>query len=217
MLFVAGLVVALGGDDDNGTLATSDRDTTTSSKLDPVIVSTTTPETTTSTAKPARNTTTTVAVEAEDKEAHCASTAHADPEPAPEDWSTYWETKPNPNDPMALRICVDDITPAVGQLVTLTVTADDPDAHIGDGECDVFVTWDANRGSLCRDVVQPTNEPQPTPAEVHGHVEKTFTHTYSDSTDPIIDVSVWSGPADGKRYPYNSYANIELRLNVHAR
>jgi hypothetical protein len=119
---------------------------------------------------------------------------------------------------MSLTICVDDITPAVGQLVTLTVTADDPDAHIGDGECDVFVTWDANRGSSCRDTVQPTNEPQPTPAEEHGHVQRTFTHTYSsETTDPTVDVSVWSGPDDGKRYPYNSLANIELRLTVHAR
>ena len=92
--------------------------------------------------------------------------------------------------------------------------ADDPDAHIGEESCDVYVTWDSNSGSLCRDVVIPTSEPRPTPDEEHGHVEKTYTHTYGTVGEPLIDVSVWSGPGDGHRYPYNSYANIELKLTV---
>ena len=212
VLFAAGIVVALRSNDDGNALNASNNDATSTSRLDPVIVSTTTPSATSTTKK--AKTTTTVAV---DKEEHCASTAHADPDPPPDDWATYWKTKPNANDPIALTICVDDITPGVGQLVTLTVTADDPDAHIGDESCDVFVTWDDNQGSLCRDVVQPTNEPQNTPNEEHGHIVKTFTHTYPIAAEPTVDVSVWSGPGDGKRYPYNSYANIELRLSVQPR
>ena len=81
---------------------------------------------------------------------------------------------------MSLKICVDDITPAVGQLVTLIVMADDPDARIGDGACDVYVTWDSNHRQPLPRHRSPTNDPQPTPAEERGHVEKTFTHTYSD-------------------------------------
>ncbi len=58
---------------------------------------------------------------------------------------------------------VDDLTPKVGQVVTLNVLAEDPDAKIGTGDCDMYVTWDGNSGSLCRDTVAVPSEPKPRP------------------------------------------------------
>lgn len=114
-----------------------------------------------------------------------------------------------------LLVCIDDVTPAVGQTVNVSVVAGDKDATIGTGECDVKVDWEGNAGSLCRDTVVVTRGPQPTPPREPGRVQVTYQHTYSRTGDALIDVSVWSGPADGKRYPYNSYNSVELPITVH--
>ena len=213
-------MVALRNDDDARTVNASDLDatTTSTSTLDPVVVSTTTtPGLSTTTAVKGKTTTTVKAVTDDDPESYCATTAPAEPTPVQDDWATYWQTKPEPNSALHLTICIDDRTPAAGQLVTLTVTADDPDAEIGDGDCDIYVTWESNPGSLCRDTVIASDEPRPIAARKHGHVVKNFTHTYNSAGEPNVDVSAWSGPGDGHRYPYNSYANIELKVIVHGR
>jgi hypothetical protein len=144
----------------------------------------------------------------------CGTNPPDSPQPPPSDWANYWQTMPDTNQPMTVTVCVDDATPAVGQLVTLTVVADDPDAHIGTAECDIDVSWDGEAGNLCHDVFVPNTAPEPTPAKEHGHVEKTYTHTYEKAGDKVIDVEVWSGPSDGKRHPYHNTADARLAVTV---
>ena len=43
-------------------------------------------------------------------------------------WAEYYQTDPGDDQPVSMRLCVDDVTPRVGQVVTVTVAANDPDA-----------------------------------------------------------------------------------------
>jgi hypothetical protein len=224
-LLVAGLVVAFRAKDDKAVNASNNASTTTSVTADPGIyvptsappeAAATTTTTTTSKPKPAAAATTAATVD-DAAELHCVTTTASDPTPTPDDWATYWQTKPDPpqNKGLSLKICVDDLTPKVGQVLTLNVLADDPDAKIGTGDCDIYVTWDSNTGSKCRDTVAVPTEPKPTPKAEHGRVTKTYTHTYNASGDHTIDVSAWSGPDSPDRHPYASYNSIELQVRVH--
>ena len=229
VLLVLGVVVSFNRDDDPDLVNTSASTTTSPTRPQPIVVPTTeatvvtTPSTTSTTrrtSRPPRTTTTTIAPPEEFPESPsqlvCAQTTKADASPPPDDWPNYWQTKPKPNDGLDLVICVDDDTPKVGQTVKLYVLAQDKDAEIGSGPCDVFVTWDSNGGSDCRDtVVAPPAEPKPTPAEKPGKVTLTFIHEYADPGEWIIDVSAWSPPESPDASPYASYNSIELRVNAH--
>lgn len=222
-----GVVVAFNKGDDPDLIDASGSTTTTTTTAEPIVVPTTAAvappaSTTTSTTirRPVRTTTTTIAPPEEfpetEAELVCAQTTKGTASPPPDDWPSYWTTKPKPNDGLDLVICVDDQTPKVGATVKLYVLAQDPDAEVGNGSCDVFVTWDSNSGSQCRDgVVAPPAEPKPTPAEKPGKVTMTFIHEYATPGEWIIDVSAWSTPENGDRNPYASYNSIELRLDVH--
>jgi len=183
-------------------------------------VTATTGEVTTSTTEEATTTTTappvtTTAKPVEVKEKACADAPAAQPTPRRDDWATYWQTEPDANAPMTLSICLDDAKPKVGQLVTLTVIADDPDASVGEGDCDIYVSWMSNPGNLCRDTVVEGRPPEPTPAKEHGHQVKTFTHTYTKAQTYLVDVSAWSSPADPMPHPYRNSASAELHVTVH--
>ena len=115
----------------------------------------------TTTTKPKPSTTTTVGRD-ELAEPGCASGGGGAPEGPGADWATRWQTKPQPNDPATITICIDDITPKVGQVVTLTLVGDDPDAVITEAECGWVIDWEGNLASLCRDVLVPTVAPRPT-------------------------------------------------------
>jgi hypothetical protein len=183
--------------------STTDEVTTTSTTEEPTTTTATTAPPVTTTAKPV-----------EVREKGCASAPAGEPTPPPDDWATYWQTEPDANQPMTLSICLDDVKPRVGQLITLTVVADDPDASIGTEDCDIAVTWMSNAGNLCRDYMS-IGEPQPTPAKEHGHVEKTYTHTYTKAETYLVDVSAASSDFTGKRHPYASSAEASLHLAVH--
>jgi hypothetical protein len=182
-------------------------------------VTTTTAEVTTSTTESTTTTTappvTTTAKPVEVKEKACASAPAAQPTPRPDDWATEWQTEPDANQPMTLSICVDDLKPKVGQLVTLTVIADDPDASVGTGDCDIIVSWMSNPGNLCRDYVLHDGQTRPTPAKEHGHVEKTYTHTYTKAQTYLVTVDAASTEYTGHRHPYASGAEATLDLSVH--
>jgi hypothetical protein len=195
---------ACGRGSDNVTVAD---DNTTTSETEPTT-------TTTTTSEPPATTTTKAPTPVEVKEKQCASAPAAQPQPRPDDWATYWQTEPDANQPMTMEICIDDVTPRVGQLVTLTVTADDPDASIGEGDCDIYVSWMSNPGNLCRDYMS-IGEAQPTPAKEHGHIVKSYTHTYTKAQTYIVEVDAASSEFTGKRHPYASSATAQLHLSVH--
>lgn len=232
VLFVAGLTVAFTKIDDSDRLeASSSATTTTRGTTLGVVVSTTQPPPTIAPAATAttrrstrRTTTTTVPTSIAPPEEFaetstglvCAQTTKSEPAPPRDDWALYWTTKPKNNDALDLVICVEDLTPKVGTTVKLYVLAQDPDAEVFRGPCDIFVTWDSNAGSECREgAVAPPADPKPTPKETPGKVTMTFIHEYSEPGEWIVDVSAWSTPEDGDPNPYASYNSIELRLDVH--
>ena len=185
--------------------------TTTTTTTPTTVATATAAETTTTVPAPTTSTPLPTAPPA----GRCVSVPPGDPRPTTNEWYRYWHTQPQPNDGISLTLCIDDVTTRVGQVVTLRVVADDPDASIGTGPCDVIVEWDG-QGNLCHDTVSPTDpEPQPTPAEQPGHVDLTFKHTYDTPGERIVYVDVWSGPDDGhKPHPYHSTAAGEIKLVV---
>lgn len=224
-----GVVVAFRTGEDPDRVNTAGSTQTTGTTAPPgVVVSTTQAPTTSSTTASAaatttskvRRTTTTAAAQVEFTEApdvlECAETTPAEPAEATDGWQDYWTTKPEPNDPLRLAICVADNTPKVGTTVKLYLLAEDPDATIGQKRCDIFVSWASNAGSGCREgSITAPQEPQPTPKEEKGYVKMTFVHVYDEPGEWIIDVSAWSGPEPPEPHPYASYNSVELRLNVH--
>jgi hypothetical protein len=144
----------------------------------------------------------------------CAS-GGGGPATAPADsWATRWQTKPQPNDPAKVTICVDDVTPKVGQVVHLSLRGDDPDAVIPNEQCSWFVTWDGPHDNPCQSVTVPTGGPAPTPDQVPGHVVVQLEHTYDTPGAKTIIGSVAS--TDGDLGPYTSYAEADLVIQVHA-
>ena len=119
---------------------------------------------------------------------------------------------PKPNDPATVSICVDDVTPQVGQNVTLSIVGDDPDAIFPTTECGVFITWEGQHASFCRDFVIPWGDPRPTPKEEPGHVLQHHAHTYDTPGTKTVTGSVWSAEYDGYTSPYSSRAIAALEV-----
>lgn len=173
----------------------------------------------TTTTRPKRTTTTRKTTQAKTEAAsqrtpRCGSSPPDEAVSAPDNWATLWKTKPDDNQPVVIQICIDDVTPQLGQTVELRVVADDPDALIGTDECDIVLEWDGDREGFCRENLKPVTEPQPTPAKQRGHVDLVFRHTYGSAGKKIIDVEVWSGSADGTRNPYQSAGDARLAVTV---
>jgi hypothetical protein len=130
-------------------------------------------------------------------------------------WQDTWQTQPEPDDPLVVEICIDDVTPRVGQKVTLTITADDPDAKIDSSDqCQVDVYWDGG-GDLCHDVIVRTTSTSPVPPEEHGHVVLPLTHTYTQADTYTISVAVYSGPDSPQPHPYADSVYQEMAVTVH--
>ena len=135
--------------------------------------------------------------------------------PPAADWNQRWATEPNPNDPLSVVVCIDDVTPVVGQKVVVSVVADDPDALIYDGPCDVDVRWQGE-SSRCREFLTVEEGIQPTPLEEHGHQELGFEHIYGKAGTFFVIGQAWSGEDDGQSHPYKSYNSSQIRIVVHA-
>ena len=118
------------------------------------------------------------------------------------------------NQPLSVEVCIDDSTPSPTQYLTLTVTADDPDAPVGEGDCDIHVDWEGNMASLCRDALIPPGPNDPPRSPTHGHRVKAFNHVYTDAGNYKVEVNVWSGPGDGHPDPYDNFVSVELPLSV---
>jgi hypothetical protein len=205
MAVVLMVLLALSGcGKDDKTVASGDTTTTIEETTTTTEPPTTVPPSPTTAGKPL-----------EVKEKKCAAGSVQDPQPPPDNWAQTWQTQPDTNQPMTMEICIDDVNPKVGQLVTLTVTADDPDASIGTDDCDIFVSWMSDHGSLCRDALVAPQGPEPTPAKEHGHVVKQYTHTYTKAQTYLVDVTAWSSDFNGHPHPYDNYSSAELHLSVH--
>jgi hypothetical protein len=110
-------------------------------------------------------------------------------------------------------MCVDDVTPAVGQVVTATLTASDPDAAITEQHCGFLVLWEDPWLTLCRDVVpQPPPSPAPTPPQQPGQGTKSLTHRYEGAGSRTVTGLSYSGEA---KSPYESFARVKITVTVH--
>lgn len=162
--------------------------------------------------------TTAKASEVENKERKCVNTTASQPEPAADDWTDYWTTKPEPNYPLEMAICVDDATPKVGQKISLGLLARDADMKITTEQCDVRVTWEGPPRDCRQDILaQPKGDPgkHEINSKTKNQITLEFTRTFDESGERTISVSVWSGPDDGKRYAYANYSSLEMTINVH--
>ncbi len=126
-------------------------------------------------------------------------------------WQERWLTEPAPNDPLTLEVCLDDRTPDVGQPVTATVTATDPDAAL-DGACGAVVAWDGPEACGGPDAA-PDGRRRPTPAEVPGHHSVTRTHTYLEVGAYTVVATSTSGPCC-VGHPYASTASNTFLVEV---
>lgn len=234
-LLVAGL--AGGGDGDGDEVETAAARTTTT--VEPSTTTSPSTSSTTSTSAVAVETTATSAPPAPTTTAPPAPTTTAPPPPEPActtatgvgrgpdpDWAASWQAEPAFDDPATITFCVDDVTPAVGQVITATIQADDPDAPFL-AECPAIVLLEGQH-SLCRDIAYPPfDEPQPTPAEQPGSHHQTFELSFDAPGAVAIRGRAWSGelvrqsrcsvdpcPFRAAYSPYASAVDAELRLLV---
>jgi hypothetical protein len=212
LLWLAGVVLA---DDDPREVRTVDaittttRATTTTSTTAPVVAPATTEVVTTTTA-PATTTTADPP-----PEPGCAE-ATGDPRAPMTDWADYYQTEPGPDQPASIRMCVDDVTPKVGQAVTVTLVGDDPDAVILDEECGWLVLVPGGPLPLCRDyILGPPVEPQPTPTPEPGHIERSATVVFEAVGDQVVGGSVNSAEWTGRPHPYGSHVQVVIPVTVH--
>ncbi|MEQ1786326.1 MAG: hypothetical protein ABL966_04680 [Acidimicrobiales bacterium] len=210
-------LVALPDDDQARVRAFDDGSTTTSESTTTTGPTTTESTATTEALVPVESTTTMDGV----------TTTSIDPPPEPmciedvgeiylnDGWEGHWQTDPGPNAPAAIRVCVDDVTPRVGQVVHVTLVGDDPDAVLLDEECGWDVRFDG-LASLCRDyILEPADEPRPTPAKEVGHIERTASHAFGSVGPATVLAAVRSADFDGTRHPYASYVAVSISLEVH--
>ena len=146
----------------------------------------------------------------------CASGSSGGVIPVEDGWQERWQTMPRPNDPARISICIDDKTPKVGQTVTVTLRADDPDAVIVEQECGYLLEWEGAQPNLCRDYLIPHEGPRPTPPQQPGHVIVRFTHVYGTPGGRTIVGTVRSSRYEGYRSPYADEARADLPVVVHA-
>lgn len=161
-------------------------------------------------------------------EPRCA-TVTGEPNTVRSDWAArgsssgpaaYWRTQPAQDKPITIKVCIDDVTPKVGQTVTVTVTADDPDQVFIDGSCNrLSVSWERTEPviSFCNDGIPPPPEtpadtPEPGPA---GHAELTDSYVYTAAGPQTVIASATSGRDTGAPEPYRSRASVQLPITVH--
>lgn len=150
----------------------------------------------------------------EPPERRCVDAGGGPATPVLEGWESRWQTKPQPNDPVTLRFCIDDVTVRHGDKVTATLVASDPDAVIVRDNCGYGIDWLGDRLSLCRDALIPVDSPRPTPPEQPGHIELTFSHVYERGGIYTVEASVWSAEWNGVPSPYSSYASATIDVTV---
>lgn len=218
VLLVLGIGLAVAGGDDDGegdrrvaaadTSSTAPSSSTTTTTGAPPASTTSAPAATAAGGTRPAPTTTQV-----DREERCASAGGGPAQPYEGEWMGTWERRPEPNDPAVLRACIDDISPAVGQTLTVHLVADDPDAVITEQECGWFVDWE-QEGNLCRDYLLGLTEPRPVPAEEPGHVDVRVTHAFTAPGTYPVTVSIASSEYKGYRSPYASDAEVTFTVTV---
>jgi hypothetical protein len=132
------------------------------------------------------------------------------------DWPERWQTKPEPNDPATISVCVDDLTPRVGQEIEVRLVGQDADAIFTDADCGWLVFFgDGEPHPNCRPGGGVPAEPQPTPNQQFGRILRSAKHTYGSAGARTITASVVSAPWTGVTSPYSSVAVAEINITVH--
>lgn len=146
----------------------------------------------------------------------------------PAEWNANWTTPLEPNDPVTLLLCIDDMHPAVGQTVTLTLVADDPDAEFRGSRCKYYFWWETDDLGRCLGspawggALAPGAPPtQPAPTGLPGHLEASETYVYETPGARSAGANVVTfqpGPGiggGGGATPYESSAEAYIDIVVH--
>jgi hypothetical protein len=197
--------------------------------------------TTTSTSVPATTSTTAPPAEPEPEppapppsppvdapEAQCTTVIGEGHGPRP-DWAFWWQTEPGYNDPLTLEVCVSDVTPGPGDIVTIDVAYADPDAPIsgmhpryglcspGNG-CTAFVDFGNGdtRGERSPGWPSPPTRPVPTPPEFPGETSWPTGTTYAEPGSYVLTVVAYSvdNAENTTGSPYASSAEATIVVTV---
>jgi hypothetical protein len=139
-----------------------------------------------------------------------------------------WDPAPADNQPLTATVSFTPQNPRVGETVTFTVHAEDPDASI---PC-VGLTFPLPEGIAGEFCSRPTlgcggdepHGPWDTPAAMPSSVDRVFTHVFSSSGAATVSVLVTSRssplsrlslcPDVDSRDPYKSSATLSVTVDV---
>ena len=122
----------------------------------------------------------------------------------------YWDPAPGPNAPMTISVTASSTTVTVGETVSVTGTASDPDAHLicrkaewGPTYIGFAVTMRAKYGRWV------------TPDKTPGTVTETFTHVYDTPGTYKVMFEAESGACgDWGTNPYSSQGTADVTVTV---
>ena len=122
----------------------------------------------------------------------------------------------NENQPLTLEVC-GPVSAKVGQSVSFTVVATDPDAAIFEDQCfagDPEVDFgDGGPQARCIvDCAPPDRNKKPAPEA--GSLKKTLTHTYSKAGTYTATFTYRSGSACDRDNPYASTGSVSMTVTV---
>lgn len=119
------------------------------------------------------------------------------------------------NAPLTMQVCVDPTPAKVGQPVTFSVTASDPDAPIVDGQCEAGIRarfGDESLTSGCRTSCAAPAQQQEY-AKEPGKFATQFTHTYTKAGTYTAVFTARSG-RDCDQNPYASTGEVAVEVVV---
>jgi hypothetical protein len=122
----------------------------------------------------------------------------------------YWDPAPGPNAPMDATIHASSTTLSVGETVTVTGTATDPDAEIMCQKVEWGPTYIGFAVTL-----HPKYGRWETPDKKPGHVTETYSHAYDTPGTYRIDFEAESGACgDWRVNPYSSQGSASVTVTV---
>jgi plastocyanin len=124
----------------------------------------------------------------------------------------YWDPAPGANAPLTVSVTPTSASAAVGEPVSFTATATDPDASVA---CDdVYYGDGVDIGSAAR-LRRQFGRWVP-PAKQQGQETKTYSHTFDKAGTYTVIVNFHSGDNCSENYnPYSSDGHAALTITVH--
>jgi len=122
----------------------------------------------------------------------------------------YWDPAPGPNAPMTLSVTASRTTVTVGETISVTGTASDPDAELNCHKVEWGPTY-INFGLTATAMYGRWVTPDKTP----GSVTETFTHVYdTPGTYQVVFEAESGSCGGGGTNPYSSQGTADVTVTV---